>query len=286
MSAESLSLQMLILSWKNPINFHCRYRFRAQNNFSEKMWISIASDCDLILRIPNKHRALSPCDFSPTKENRCDCNSRFWCMTESMTHLSRRVGLTRVLASYLPWMSWSPHAFGGTSLLHFQTMRLSNWEGRKPEISVKKLLLCSYHCNGLGHPQNIKTQQMILSGKYKWELSHGGAWGPTQQFEHKTSWKLENRENLPKRKNWPKIRNHSLLPIFGRVPPTFRLLLVFLFCTWQRLVQSYHMVPACAKRSKSLATNKSGMGHAYVEFEGFLVDGLLWTNLLSQTWRK
>ena len=41
-----------------------------------------ATACDFILRIPSENRILSReflCDSAPAKENRCDCDLRFWC---------------------------------------------------------------------------------------------------------------------------------------------------------------------------------------------------------------
>ena len=50
--------------------------------------LSIASDRDLILRIPSENSALSaefPCDLTPAKENRCDWDLRFGCAQDLWT---------------------------------------------------------------------------------------------------------------------------------------------------------------------------------------------------------
>ena len=56
----------------------CDFRHLQTNkHYDLKVRISIASDCDFILRIPSENHVLSaefPCDLTPAKENRCDCD--------------------------------------------------------------------------------------------------------------------------------------------------------------------------------------------------------------------
>ena len=103
--------ELAILRWRLPISTTGRkslrfpMRSKKKRHCDLRVQISIAGDCDLSLRNAGENRTLAaefPCNLTPAKENRCDCDLRILVHSEEGSERVHNGGRC------LPTSAWWP----------------------------------------------------------------------------------------------------------------------------------------------------------------------------------